>query len=252
MSRAHCTRRCNWHTFFTFCRRKSKASGCVRWADWIGCISAFTGRLCRQGRLTRAQAVEMWQDFFQKFHALTGDSLFGEPMYLGGELPSGACAVNELTDLILEAYDALGTLPIPNSTSAFRKIRPHGSCAACWIACAGEIPALCSSRTRARFPMMQKVGATLEEAREYVPIGCYEPGILGREVACTGNGGISLPKAVELALNNGRDGAYGRAGRAADRGSGGVCDSFEAPAGGGAGEQADFLTDWMTGAVVCL
>ena len=44
------------------------------------------------GRLTRAQAVEMWQDFFQKFHALTGDSLFGEPMYLGGELPSGACA----------------------------------------------------------------------------------------------------------------------------------------------------------------
>ena len=61
----------------------------------------------QEGRLTRAQAKELWQDFFQKFHALTGDSLFGEPMYLGGELPSGACAVNELTDLILEAYDEL-------------------------------------------------------------------------------------------------------------------------------------------------
>jgi len=36
-------------------------------------------------------------------------------------------------------------------------------------------------------------------------VGCYEPGVLGREVACTGNGGISLPKALELALNNGVD-----------------------------------------------
>ena len=199
------------------------------------------------GRLTRAQAVEMWQDFFQKFHALTGDSLFGEPMYLGGELPSGACAVNELTDLILDAYDELDLanpkfhIRVSANTPA-RFLRRVLDCVRRGNSSFVFISDACA------IPMMQKVGATLEEAREYVPIGCYEPGILGREVACTGNGGVSLPKAVELALNNGRDGRTGepvgpQTGEAGDYAS--FEDLLEAVK-----RQADFLIDWMTETVV--
>ncbi len=160
------------------------------------------------GRLTQAQAIELWQHFFQKFHALTGDKLFGEPMYLGGVLPDGTSAVNELSWLVIDAYDALNIanpkfhIRIANNTprSFLRRILEcirKGNSSFVFIS------------DECCIPMMQKVGATLEESREYVPIGCYEPGIMGREVACTGNGGVSLPKAVELAMNNGRDAMTG-------------------------------------------
>ena len=105
---------------------------------------------------------------------------------------------------------------IPNSTSAFENspawfLRHVLDCVRRGNSSFVFISDACA------IPMMQKVGATLEEAREYVPIGCYEPGILGREVACTGNGGISPSKAVNSPLNNGRDGLTGEAGRAADQ-----------------------------------
>lgn len=155
--------------------------------------------------VTREQLTEQWQDFFQKFHALTGDHLFGEPMYLGGELPDGSCAVNEFTYLILNAYDELSIAnpkfhirvsdnTPPEFTKAVLDCIRRGNSSFVFVS------------DRCAIPMMIKhVGATPGEAREYVPIGCYEPGILGREVACTGNGGISLPKMLELTLNNGVD-----------------------------------------------
>ena len=162
------------------------------------------------GRLTKSEIAEMWQDFFQKFHALTGDTFFGEPMYLGGELPDGSCAVNEYTYLILDAYAQLNLanpkfhIRISSNTPASFTEKVL-DCIRCGNSSFVFINDDCA------VPMMQKhVGATLEEAREYVPIGCYEPGILGREVACTGNGGISFPKALELTLNNGVDPLSGK------------------------------------------
>ena len=50
-----------------------------------------------------------------------------------------------------------------------------------------------------------KNGHTPEDARDYVMIGCYESSVMGKEVACTCNGRVSLPKAVETALNGGCD-----------------------------------------------
>lgn len=158
----------------------------------------------RAGRFTRDQEGEFFQDFFQKFHALTGDHFFGEPMYLGGTRSDGSCAVCDLTELILERYDRL-SLANPKFHIRISRDTP-----AWFIARVCD----CVRRGNSSFvflsdecaiPMMQKVGATLQEARDYVPIGCYEPGILGREVACTGCGGINLPKALELALHDGID-----------------------------------------------
>lgn len=50
-----------------------------------------------------------------------------------------------------------------------------------------------------------KNGHDLRDARDYVMIGCYESSTMGRENACTCNGRVSLPKAVECAMNGGRD-----------------------------------------------
>lgn len=156
-------------------------------------------------RLTKKQMAEMWQDFFQKFHALTGDTFYGEPMYLGGVLTDGSCAVNEYTHLIIDAYDPLN-LANPKFHIRVSKNTPSDFIKKVLDCVRRGNSSFVFVNDEVAIPMMQEhVGATLEEAREYVPVGCFEPGILGREVACTGNGGVSLPKALELTLNNGVD-----------------------------------------------
>lgn len=163
------------------------------------------------GTLTRENIRELWSNLFQKFHALTGDTLYGEPMYLGGTLPDGSCAVNEFSYLILEAYDELNVANPKFHIRVSAQTPPEWIKAVLGCVRRGNSSFVFVSDDCAIPMMMDQVGATLEEAREYVPIGCYEPGILGREVACTGNGGISLPKAVELALNGGVDPLSGEA-----------------------------------------
>ena len=50
-----------------------------------------------------------------------------------------------------------------------------------------------------------KRGKTLEGARTYLPIGCYEPAVDGKEAGCTMNLVVNLAKGLELALHNGID-----------------------------------------------
>jgi len=54
-----------------------------------------------------------------------------------------------------------------------------------------------------------RVGISPQDARDYVPIGCYEPAVWGVEIGCTGNGGVNLAKAIELVFTGGRDLASG-------------------------------------------
>ena len=55
-----------------------------------------------------------------------------------------------------------------------------------------------------------KFGKTREDARRYVPIGCYEPAAEGLEMNRSVSATVNLPKLVELALNDGFDPVYGR------------------------------------------
>jgi formate C-acetyltransferase len=174
----------------------------------LGGFDRLYGRFYRadleSGRFSRQELKTMVQYFFQKFHALTGDHFFGEPVFIGGTLADGSCAVDDFTELVVDAFDELN-IANPKFQARISKDTP-----------AGFIEKVCGCIRRGNssfvfvsdecaIPMMQNTGATLEEAREYAPIGCYEPGILGKEVACTQNGGFSMPKAVELALHNGVD-----------------------------------------------
>lgn len=50
-----------------------------------------------------------------------------------------------------------------------------------------------------------KIGISEEDAKSYTLIGCYEPGVIGKELPCTVNGRISMPKAVEYAMKKLKD-----------------------------------------------
>ncbi len=154
------------------------------------------------GRLTREQAAELLQYFMTKLRA----KRFGAniPFYLSGMDSEGRDTTNELSDLIIETYAQL------NYHDPKIQVRVHD----------GTPPAFlrsvlrCIRDGRNSIALMNdpiviggltKIGISLPDARNYVPIGCYEPCALGKEVPCTCNGIINLPKAVELALNNGCD-----------------------------------------------
>lgn len=51
----------------------------------------------------------------------------------------------------------------------------------------------------------ENIGMSKQESRDYALVGCYEPCINGKEVPCSCNGRINMPKALEAVLNRGKD-----------------------------------------------
>ena len=52
---------------------------------------------------------------------------------------------------------------------------------------------------------LMRVGIKEEDARNYVPVGCYENAAWGVEMPCTGNCAIAMPKALEYVITGGKD-----------------------------------------------
>ncbi len=156
------------------------------------------------GRLTRDQARELLQFFWYKFYAHTQGRHNGKNFAFGGQAADGSLVTNDLTYLALEAYEALNT-PDPKLSIRFlpgteerlyRRVadlirRGYNS-----FVLMNDIPAV---------EAQVRLGVPLEDARQYLPIGCYEPAVDGKETGCTMNIVINLAKGVELALNDGVD-----------------------------------------------
>ena len=156
------------------------------------------------GHLTREQAKELIKFLWFKYYARTRGYENGKNFVFGGQYPDGSEITNDLTYLALEVYEELNTPDpklsvrfLPTSSDRFYKrvadlIRKgHNS-----FVLMNDVPAV---------EALVKRGKTLEDARFYLPIGCYEPAVEGKEVACTMNMTVNLAKGVELALNDGRD-----------------------------------------------
>jgi formate C-acetyltransferase len=156
------------------------------------------------GRLTRVQAKELIRFLWFKYYARTRGRDNGKNFVFAGQYPDGTEVTNELTYLALEAYEELDT-PDPKlsvrftpatETALYERVadlvrRGHNS-----FVLMNDEPAV---------EALVKRGKTLQDARYYLPIGCYEPAVEGKEVACTMNVTFNLAKAVELALYDGRD-----------------------------------------------
>jgi formate C-acetyltransferase len=154
------------------------------------------------GCYTLEQEKELIRYFYTKLNANRFSA--GRPFYLGGTLSNDKDAVNTLSYIALAIYNELGLPYIklhirvhPGISDDFLKkaldcIR-NGNNSIVFINDETVVPALI------------KTGVTQAEAREYVPIGCYEPAVMGKEVPCTFNSFINTAKAVELTLHGGID-----------------------------------------------
>ena len=156
------------------------------------------------GRLTRDQAKELIKFFWMKFFANTKGRDNGKNFFFGGQYADGSDAVNELSYLALEVYEELKTTDPKLSVRFF-----NGTPEAFMLRVADIIrngqTSFVLVNDDAAIPALQKRGKTLEEARSYTLIGCYEPAVEGREIACNMSIKLNLAKGVELALNNGKD-----------------------------------------------
>lgn len=154
------------------------------------------------GRYTEEQMRELVDYYFFNYMAL--GAIANTPFYLCGQDENGNTILNELTYLFIEEYDKLNILDpkihiryTPDLSDAFMKkvlsIIADGRNSIVFLNDEIIIKALMG------------LGETEKDARNYVPIGCYEPASMGKEVPCTCSGRVNIPKAVELAINGGLD-----------------------------------------------
>ena len=130
------------------------------------------------------------------------------PFAIGGADAEGRSTINELSYTLLDAYHAadafdtklhiLCTEDTPRDIilKAFRYVREGKN----------SIVFMSDSKIT---ESLRKIGADEADARNYHVVGCYECGAEG-ELTCSTNARVNIPKALELALNRGRDMQTGR------------------------------------------
>jgi len=126
------------------------------------------------------------------------------PFTLGGEDISGNARCEQLALNILRIHETLDN-PSPKIQLRVGAHTPRSILKkACeMIRNGSNAIVFCNDEVITRGLM--KLGHTQADADNYVLIGCYEPSTMGCELACTCAGYVILPKAVECALNGGRD-----------------------------------------------
>lgn len=158
------------------------------------------------GRYTREQIAELL-----KYYMINIDQqghLHNQPFYIGGTAKDETSRINELSYLLLDVHDQLGIISpklflkiAPNTPDSFAKKaldmirRGHSSIV--------FINEELSRRS------LRAAGATEDEARDFLPTGCFEIQVLNREnMTCVVY--TNLVKCLEYTLSRGYDRLLGQ------------------------------------------
>lgn len=177
-------------------------------------LNPFYERDLQAGRIDRLQAKEILGAFCVKLcetipmHPAVGTSTLGgltswEVVTVGGQDKDGNDATNELSFVLLELADEL-RMRQPNFHVRIHKNTPkafYDEVIRINFG-AGSAPAMYNDEII--IESMQNIGYSLEDARNYVAIGCVEPTAPGKTLASTDAAMYNMPLAVEMALNEGR------------------------------------------------
>ena len=168
------------------------------------CFFKYYNSDVNAGRLTVKNAQELIKFFFTKFYANTRGAGNGKNFYFGGQNSDGTNAENDLTYAALEAYHEMSTTD-PKLSVRFYKNSTEKLYRQVAESLRAGRTAFVLINDEVAVPAIVSRGKTLEEAREYLLIGCYEPAIEGKEIACNMSISLNLAKGIELVLNRGID-----------------------------------------------
>ncbi len=147
------------------------------------------------------KADQLLLDYIKEIDRLDAPSNI--PFAIGGTDENASSLINELSYVLLDTYKNAGTAntklhllcsehtPREIVKKAFQYIR-EGSNSIVFMSDERVIEAL------------EKQGAEHKDAVNYHVVGCYECGSEG-EITCSCNARVNIPKALELALNGGKD-----------------------------------------------
>ena len=159
------------------------------------------------GRYPEEDVREMLRYLLNKYSA--ADRWAGQPFGLGGADADGNYGSTTLTHMILEIYDELNIVN-PKIHVRYHPNMPEDLLRRVlgMIRRGKSSINLMSDETVWR--AYERIGIGREISQNYVPQGCYEPTLMGLEEPLICCSWISLPKAIEFALNNGVDMLTGR------------------------------------------
>lgn len=154
------------------------------------------------GIITEADARVMLKYFMYKLFAKKHGSNI--PFGLCGSDPEGNDLTNPLTFMILEEYMALDV------HDPKIHIRYHDKLDRRVVRMV--LTSIVEGKNSFVFmndavvsKSLEKIGVEPADAHNYIVVGCYEPCAYKKEIPCTCNGRINIPKAIELALTDGID-----------------------------------------------
>jgi len=176
----------------------------------------FYAKDLKEGLITREWAAEILKCFFIKhnyaydYQGRAGrnqgiNSSFGQLITLGGMGPDGEDLTNDLTLLMLDVIEELNLLePKPNIRIHQKTPDQLMQRIVDMVAKAQGAPFLLNFDETA-MNALRSEGIPQEDLWDYAPVGCLENTMQGNDRSGTVDVNLNLAKAVELALNDGRD-----------------------------------------------
>lgn len=165
-------------------------------------LSPFYNKDIEKGTFTKSEIKEMIKYFFNKLHSAKVP--YNLPLCLGGADAEGNDVTDELTYLLVETYNELEIYD-PKIHIRVSDKTPDSFVKLVLDCIRGGNSSFVFLNDNIVIKSLSGVGIKEEDAKDYVPIGCYEPAVWGKEIGCTGNGGVSLAKAVEFTITDGYD-----------------------------------------------
>ncbi|MBR3960962.1 MAG: hypothetical protein IKK13_01975 [Clostridia bacterium] len=154
------------------------------------------------GTFTKEEIKEMIKFFFNKFWSAKVP--FDLPLCLSGMDEDFNDVTSELTYLLVETYNELD-IHSPKIHIRVSDKTPKEFVKLVLLCIRGGNSSFVFVNDNTVIKGLENVGITEKDAKNYVPIGCYEPAVWGKEIGCTGNGGVNLAKAIEFAITGGKD-----------------------------------------------
>jgi pyruvate formate-lyase/glycerol dehydratase family glycyl radical enzyme len=167
------------------------------------------------GTTTREFMQELIENFFIKIHQLnkirdvgntviaTGVRMGGTALDVGGVDRKGRDATNDLSFMVLDAH---AHTRIPNPWMA---VRLHANTPSEFKTKLFNVIRIGTGEPKilndeVYIPAAMAYGRSLEDARDYVGVGCVEPDAAGKEYGWHDAAYFNMAKVLELAINNGK------------------------------------------------
>ena len=162
----------------------------------------FYRRDIKEGRETRESAKRLIADYFTRLWSQNHPN--GKNIAFGGYDGKGECVWNELTEIGFEVFRELGRIN-PKLTYRFGRKTPREHLEKVTRSIAEGKTSVVFACEETLFESFRRRGAEEKDLSDYVLVGCYEPGIGGKEIVASMAAHINLVKPFEAVFNSGRD-----------------------------------------------